>query len=80
MKSSRQEQPPLLFDESESEFDNYEDASAESAQLIFEDVESEFDDLQEGSQQSDVESRSSTTDYADNALTDEEVRILDDRE
>ena len=81
IKASRQEQPPLLFDESESESDNYDHSSAESTQLLFEDVESDFDALQEGSQQSDVELRSSKTDYADNnALTDEEVRILDDRE
>eukprot|EP00986_Skeletonema_menzelii_P007764 scaffold3086_cov139-Skeletonema_menzelii.AAC.4 len=51
---------------------------------FFEDVESEFDRLDEESQHHDhtIETTSSsiTTDYEDNALTDEEVRILDDRE
>lgn len=79
MSSQKEQQQPSLFDA--SEFDNQDETEYMS---FFEDVESEFDRLDEESQHHDhtIETTSSsiTTDYEDNALTDEEVRILDDRE
>jgi len=79
MSSTDEHHPPSLFDA--SEFDSH-DATENTA--FFEDVESEFDSFDETqptSQDEIIETASSiTTDYADNALTDEEVRILDDRE
>lgn len=77
--SSHQEQQPSLFDA--SEFDSHDAAENTS---FFEDVESEFDSLVEtqlAAHDDSIESTPSITmDYEDNALTDEEVRILDDRE
>eukprot|EP00984_Skeletonema_dohrnii_P022897 scaffold12002_cov117-Skeletonema_dohrnii-CCMP3373.AAC.6 len=79
MSSTDEHHQPSLFDA--SEFDSH-DATENTA--FFEDVESEFDSFDETqptSQDEIIETTSSiTTDYADNALTDEEVRILDDRE
>mmetsp|Transcript_5307 Transcript_5307/g.11226 ORF Transcript_5307/g.11226 Transcript_5307/m.11226 type:complete len:674 (+) Transcript_5307:109-2130(+) len=79
MSSTDEHHQPSLFDA--SEFDSH-DATENTA--FFEDVESEFDSFDETkptSQDEIIENTSSiTTDYADNALTDEEVRILDDRE
>jgi len=78
--SSHQEQQPSLFDA--SEFDNQD--ATENTSSLFEDVESEFDSLDETqptTHDHSIESKPSITmDYGDNALTDEEVRILDDRE
>jgi len=79
MSSTDEHHQPSLFDA--SEFDSH-DATENTA--FFEDVESEFDSFDETkptSQDEIIETTSSITmDYADNALTDEEVRILDDRE
>jgi len=79
MSTTDEHHQPSLFDA--SEFDSH-DATENTA--FFEDVESEFDSFDETkptSQDDIIETTSSiTTDYADNALTDEEVRILDDRE
>uniref|UniRef100_A0A7S2KY93 Hflx-type G domain-containing protein n=1 Tax=Skeletonema marinoi TaxID=267567 RepID=A0A7S2KY93_9STRA len=79
MSSTDEHHQPSLFDA--SEFDSH-DATENTA--FFEDVESEFDSFDEAqptSQDEIIETTSSITmDYADNALTDEEVRILDDRE
>ena len=78
--SSHQEQQPSLFDA--SEFDNQD--ATENTSSLFEDVESEFDSLDETqptNHDHSIEAKPSITmDYGDNALTDEEVRILDDRE
>eukprot|EP00574_Skeletonema_japonicum_P002906 CAMPEP_0201719238 /NCGR_PEP_ID=MMETSP0593-20130828/4482_1 /ASSEMBLY_ACC=CAM_ASM_000672 /TAXON_ID=267983 /ORGANISM="Skeletonema japonicum, Strain CCMP2506" /LENGTH=671 /DNA_ID=CAMNT_0048209635 /DNA_START=42 /DNA_END=2057 /DNA_ORIENTATION=+ len=80
LMSSHQEQQPSLFDA--SEFDNQD--ATENTSSLFEDVESEFDSLDETqptTHDHSIESKPSITmDYGDNALTDEEVRILDDRE
>lgn len=68
----QQEQPSSLFDASD---DVTDDDDAENTS-IFEDVESEFDDLTEETSES-----TSIPDYTENnVLTDEEARILDDRE
>mmetsp|Transcript_28876 Transcript_28876/g.49168 ORF Transcript_28876/g.49168 Transcript_28876/m.49168 type:complete len:674 (+) Transcript_28876:55-2076(+) len=79
MSTTDEHHQPSLFDA--SEFDSH-DATENTA--FFEDVESEFDSFDETkptSQDEIIETTSSITmDYADNALTDEEVRILDDRE
>jgi GTP-binding protein HflX len=75
--TDHQQQPSFLFDASEFDDDNSQNTS------FFEDVESEFDNLQETSQRTppddEIESMS-IPDYTDNALTDEEARILTDRE
>jgi len=80
--SSHQEQQPSLFDA--SEFDSHDHDATENTSSFFEDVESEFDSLDETqpiTHDDSIESTPSITmDYGDNALTDEEVRILDDRE
>jgi len=76
-----QQQPSLLFDALEL-FDDPKNNDDDAETLsFFEDVESEFDTLEQKSQHT-----SSTSDdsieyaYTDNALTDEEARILTDRE
>lgn len=75
--TDHQQQPSFLLDASEFDDDNSQNTS------FFEDVESEFDNLQETSQRTppddEIESMS-IPDYTDNALTDEEARILTDRE
>lgn len=48
-------------------------------QIMFEDIESDFDALSQPKEQDD-ESETSNHENSNNALTDEEVRILDDRE